>query len=159
MAAQAEQAFSTEIDASVAECFATITDFEAYPHWSSPIRKIAVLARGRNKLARQVEFHVDMKLRTVRYVLEYEYQKPTELTWHAVDGDIEAIEGAYLFEKLSPKRTRATCRQAVSLGFWVPGPIRSIFERQALKQSVLEFKAEAERRASAKASKGKTQTG
>jgi hypothetical protein len=35
----------------------------------------------------------------------------------------------------------------VDVGFWIPGPLRRIFERQALRESVLEFKAEAERRA------------
>jgi hypothetical protein len=75
------------------------------------------------------------------------YDKPTQLTWKSVDGDIEAIEGSYHFEKLGSARTRATCRQAVSFGFWVPGPLRSLMERQALKQAVLEFKAAAEKAA------------
>jgi hypothetical protein len=70
-----------------------------------------------------------------------------------VDGDIEAIEGSYVFEKLGPGLSRATCRQAVSLGFWVPGPLRSMMERHALRQSVLEFKAAAEEAAQHKARK------
>ena len=37
--------------------------------------------------------------------------------------------------------------QAVSLGFWLPGLLRRTFEQTALRQSVLEFKREAERRA------------
>lgn len=150
MATQGEQEFSTEVAASVAQCFATITDFEAYPRWSGAVSEIAVLERDHDGLARLVEFHVDMTLRTVRYVLEYEYHKPGGLTWRCVDGDVESIRGSYRFEKEASARTLATCRQAVSLGFWIPGPLRGMIERQALRQSVLEFKAEAERRAAAK---------
>jgi ribosome-associated toxin RatA of RatAB toxin-antitoxin module len=139
--------FSTEVHASVAQCFATITDFEHYPQWFSTIQHSKILNRHPNRLARQVEYHIDMTVKTVRYVLEYEYDKPTQLTWKSVDGDIEAIEGSYRFEKLGSTRTRATCRQAVVLGFWVPGPLRSLMERQALKQAVLEFKAAAEKAA------------
>lgn len=142
--ALAEQVFATEVKASVVQCFNTITDFESYPDWFSTIEHIAVLNRQRDGLAKRVEYRIDMKLKSIRYVLEYEYDKPNRLTWKAVEGDLEAIEGAYEFEKLGPKLTRASCRQAVALGFWVPGPIRNILERQALKQSVLEFKAAAE---------------
>jgi len=140
-----EQEFSTEVRASVAQCFAVITDFESYPKWFSTIQRIDVLAQYPNGLARRVEYHVDMKLKTVRYVLEYTYKKPTLLSWKSVDGDIEAIAGSYRFEKLGPALTRVTCRQAVSLGFWLPGPLRSLIESQALKQSILEFKAAAEK--------------
>lgn len=142
-----EQEFSTEVHASVAQCFATITAFEQYPKWFSTIERTKVLDRHPNRLARRVEYYIDMKLKTVRYVLQYEYDRPTHLSWKSVDGDIEAIEGSYDFEKLGAALSRATCRQAVSLGFWVPGPLRSIMERHALQQSVLEFKAAAEQAA------------
>ena len=150
MAIEGEQEFSTEVDASIAQCFSTLVDFEAYPEWSSPIQSAAIRERHANKLGRLVEFELDMKLRTVRYVLEYEIEKPNRLIWKSCEGDVESIDGAYTLEKLGPKKTRATCRQRIVLGFWVPGPIRSLIERSALKQSVLEFKAEAEKRAAAK---------
>jgi ribosome-associated toxin RatA of RatAB toxin-antitoxin module len=139
-----EQEVSAEVLASLTHCFTTITDFEHYPTWFSTVEQTEVIERYPNGLAKQVEFHVDMTLKTVRYVLEYQYDKPTQLTWKSVAGDVEAIAGSYQFEKLGPARSRAICRQAVSLGFWLPGPLRSLIERQALKQSVLEFKAAAE---------------
>lgn len=142
--AATEQEFSTEVRASLAQCFATITAFDNYPTWFSTVEQTKILERYPNRLAKRVEYHVDMKLKTVRYVLEYEYDKPTQLTWKSIDGDIESIEGSYQFEKLGPSLSRATCRQAVSLGFWLPGPVRALIERQAVKQSVLEFKAAAE---------------
>jgi ribosome-associated toxin RatA of RatAB toxin-antitoxin module len=144
MSTSGEQEFSTEIAASVQQCFATITEFERYPEWFSSIQHSVVIDRHAGGLARQVEFRIDMTLKTIRYVLEYEYDKPTGLLWHSVDGDVESIQGSYRFEKITPQRTKVTCRQAVSVGFWVPGPIRKLLEQTALRQSVLDFKAAAE---------------
>ncbi len=144
-----EQEFTAQIEAPVTACFETITDFDAYPKWSSPVERTVVVERYPDGLARLVEFLLDMKLRTVRYVLEYCYEPPRRLEWRSVDGDIEAISGSYVFEPVGRAGTRATCRQAVSLGFWIPGPIRSALEKQALRTSVLEFKTEVERRQAA----------
>ena len=144
MSAGKEQVFGTEINASVQQCFATITRFEEYPNWFSSVENTRVLERTADGLAARVEYRIDLRLKSIRYILEYSYDQPTELLWHSIDGDIESIEGMYRFEKLAPKRTHATCRQSVSLGFWLPGPLRTIMEQQALKQSVLEFKAAAE---------------
>ncbi len=149
MSTPAEQEFTAEFAVSVPQCFATIIDFDQYPRWFSTVESTQVLQRYPNGLAKRVALRVDMKIKTIGYVLEYKYDKPTGLTWKAVEGDLESIEGSYLFEKLSAKRSRVTCRQAVAIGFWVPGPLRALIERQALKQSVLEFKAAAESAAQA----------
>ena len=151
MSAPAQQEFTTDVAASVDQCFATIIDFKRYPEWFSTVESTKVVARYPDGLAKRVALRVDMKIKTIGYVLEYEYQPPTGLTWIAVEGDLESIEGSYTFEKVGSKRTRVTCRQAVAMGFWVPGPLRTLIERQALKQSVLEFKAAAEKVARAAA--------
>ena len=148
-----QQSFTTTIEAPVALCFEAIADFEAYPTWSGPVSKIAVLDRHPDGHARRVEFEVDMKLRTMRYVLEYTWHPPNRLTWKMVEGDLADIEGSYVFEADGAKRTTATCSQAISLGFWVPSLILKPIEQTALKQSVLDFKVEAERRAVAKPKK------
>jgi hypothetical protein len=148
--AEVQQSFSTPIDAPVALCYSAIGDFEAYPTWSSPITKIDVLDRHPDGQARRVEFVVDMKVGTVRYVLEYTWHPPNRVTWKMTEGDLADIEGSYVFEADGPTRTNATCSQAISLGFWVPSLILRPIEQTALKQSVLEFKAEAERLAAAR---------
>ena len=145
--AEAEQSYTTEVAGDVEDCVATLLDFERYPAWSSPITKAVVHERDADGRGRRVEFALDMKIRTVRYVLDYAYELPQRSTWRMAEGDVTAIEGSYEFEQLAPGRTRITCRQAIDLGFWVPGPLRRVFERQALRDSVEEFRAEAERRA------------
>ena len=151
MSIGAEQEFTTEVAASVEQCFATITTFEQYPRRFGPILRTEVLERYPDGLAKRVELTIDMKVKSIRYVLAYAYEPPTRLTWVSVAGDVESIEGGYRFEKINSKLTRVTCRQVVALGFWVPGLIRNTLERQALQQSVLEFKAAAERAAKATA--------
>jgi uncharacterized membrane protein len=146
MALDAAQEVSVEIAATITECFETILDFDHYPQWSSTVTSARILERDKAGAGRVVEFHINMKIRTVRYVLAYAYRKPTELTWHSVDGDVQAIEGRYRFRQLGPGLTEATCRQEIQLGFWLPGPLRKLAERTALKQSVSEFKAAVERR-------------
>lgn len=141
-----QQSFSTPIEAPADLCYEAIADFEAYPSWSSPITKATVLDRHPDGMARRVEFFIDMKLKTVRYVLEYVWEPPHRLSWKYMEGDLENVAGSYVFEPAGPTRTKATCSQAVSLGFWVPSLIRRPLEQNALRQSVLEFKAEAERR-------------
>ena len=144
--AEAKQTFTIEVDATPDRCFETIIDFPRYPEWSSVITAAHVLDVDADGVARRVEFELDMTIRTVHYVLEYAYERPTRLTWKLVEGDVEDVEGAYTFEPAGKKKSRVTCEQAVSLGFWIPGPIRRIAEQKALKDSVTEFKAEVERR-------------
>ena len=152
MSLDAAQEVSVQIAASPAECFAAILEFERYPEWSSAIQSARVLERDAAGIGRRVEFNIDMKIRSVRYVLEYTYKKPTELSWHSVEGDVESIEGRYRFRKLGPELTEASCRQEIQLGFWMPGPLRHLAERTALKQSINEFKADVEQRVAARAS-------
>ncbi len=146
----AAQDFTTEIAATPLDCFKVIVDFEAYPSWSTAVEHAAILERDDAGIGRVVEFRIDMRVKSIRYVLEYAYRKPQELTWRSIDGDIESVEGRYDFRKLGPKTTEITCHQTIALGFWVPGPLRKMAERTALKQSVLEFKEEVERRLAAR---------
>jgi uncharacterized membrane protein len=131
---------TVEIEAPQADCFAAILDFDRYPEWSSAVTRSRVLERDAAGIGRVVEFYIDAKVKDVRYVLEYQHKRPTQLTWHSIDGDIESIEGIYRFRKLGPNRTAASCRQEIKLGFWLPGPLRRLAERTALAQSVNEFK-------------------
>lgn len=141
------QSCSATIAASPEVCFAVITDFASYPRWASAVRQAQVLDSDETGLPRRVAFELDAVVKTLRYVLSYEYEAPREVRWRLVEGDVKAVEGSYRFEPTGEGTTRATCTQAVELGFWVPGPLKRAFERKALADSVAEFKREAEARA------------
>lgn len=139
------QTYQTSIAASPEDCFAVVADFERYPEWSSPIRSCTVLDRHPDGRARRVAFDLDMTIKVIHYVLEYTYEPPTEVRWKLVEGDVSAIDGSYRFDADGP-HTRATCTQAIEIGFWIPGFIRSTFEKKALHDSVEEFRAAVESR-------------
>ncbi len=146
MSADADQECTVQIDAPRQLCFDVITDFETYPKWNAALTAAAVEKKSRG-VAKRVAFELDARVKKIRYVLEYSYRKPRELSWKSVDGDVEEISGSYRFKELDGERTEATCRQTIRLGFWLPGPLKRLAEATALEQSVGEFKAEAERRA------------
>ncbi|MBM4270411.1 MAG: cyclase [Deltaproteobacteria bacterium] len=145
--AETNQSYSAEVDATVDDCIAVLLDFERYPDWSTPILEAKIEETDAEGRPRRVAFALDMRIRTIRYTLEYSYALPRRLTWELVAGDLSGVQGAYDLEPLPDGRSRATCTQEVDLGFWLPGPLRRMFERQALRDSVLELKAEIERRA------------
>ncbi len=140
-----QRSYSTTIAAPATECFAVLTAFEDYPRWSSPITGCRVLARNADGLPARVEFTLDMTVKTVRYVLGYDYDPPHGATWKLVEGDLQDVEGSYRFEE-TPSGTTATCTQGIDLGFWLPGFLRSGFEQKALRDSVEEFRAAVEAR-------------
>lgn len=136
------QTYSTDVAATIDDCFAVLTDFESYPKWSGPVEECRTLDRHPDGLPRRVAFAVNM-IKTMRYVLEYTWDRPDGGRWRLVEGDLKAVEGSYRFEPAG-RQTRATCTQAVDIGFWVPGPIRRTLEAKALRDSVEEFKKAAE---------------
>jgi len=139
------ESYSTHVGAGVETCFAVLTDFEAYPNWSSPVRECTVLTRHADGLPHHVAFVLDTPIKTIRYTLAYTWDPPHGGEWELVEGDVAGVEGSYEF---APARSgcTATCTQAIDLGFWVPGFLRSLFEKKALKDSVDEFRAAAENR-------------
>jgi hypothetical protein len=147
------QTYSTEVAGTAADCFAVLCDFAEYPHWSTPVKECQVVDRHPDGLARRVAFALDMTVKTLRYVLEYQFDPPHGATWHLVEGDVKSVEGSYRFEPAGD-RTRATCTQAIDIGFWVPGPIRRPLEQKALRDSVEEFKKAVEARAGRSAQHG-----
>jgi hypothetical protein len=140
------ESYSTRVGATVHTCFSVLTEFETYPVWSSPVRECTVLTRHADGLPHHVSFVLDTPIKTIRYTLAYTWDPPHGGEWELVEGDVAGVEGSYEFV---PGRAgcTATCTQAIDLGFWVPGFLRSVFEKKALHDSVEEFRAAAENRA------------
>ncbi len=147
--ADAEQTYETIIDADRKTCAEVLLDFESYPTWSGPIVEAEILTRDDAGRGLRVAFGLDMKIRTIRDTHEYRYCVPEANQRSLVGGDVSNVEGSYVLDALSDEQTRAICHQSIELGFWVPGPLRRMAERQALRESVLEFATEAVRRAAA----------
>lgn len=143
--AEYRESYSTTIAAPPEACFAVLVDFDRYPAWSSPVTSCRVLTRGADGLPEQVAFELDLTVKTIRYTLAYRFDPPHGGDWSLVEGDLAGVEGSYRFVP-EGAGTRATCTQAIDLGFWVPGFIKRRFEHKALADSVEEFRRAVEAR-------------
>jgi ribosome-associated toxin RatA of RatAB toxin-antitoxin module len=135
------------IRAPIDVCFDTLVDFARYPEWFRVIQAARVQSSDPQAYRWEVCYELDAILKTIRYTLAYEGEKPSTLRWKMTGGDLKAIEGKYELVELEPGLTEATCTQAIDVGMWVPGIVRRAFETSAVQDSVREFKAAAEARA------------
>jgi hypothetical protein len=125
------------IAGSPADCLAALLDFGSYPDWQSAVSECRVLEEGNDPV---VEFRVDAKLKTVRYVLRYHPEPPSRLWWEYVEGDVRSIAGEYALEDLGDGTTRATYRLDIDPGRFVPGPVRKALTEGVMRASVRELK-------------------
>jgi ribosome-associated toxin RatA of RatAB toxin-antitoxin module len=138
-----ESQWHTEVvQAPLGVCFDTIVDFERYPEWFSGITDARILERGERTWT--VRYELNMLVKTITYTLAYTSTGPTNLEWKFVEGDVNDIVGKYTLTELEPGIVEAECMQSIDIGFWIPGPIKRGFEKNALHDSVREFKAAAE---------------
>lgn len=135
------------VAAPIDVCFDVLIDFARYPDWFRMIETSRILESDPASDTFTVAYELHAIVKTIRYTLAYVGKRPDELTWKMVAGDLAAIVGSYKLVELEPGLTEATCTQALDVGFWVPGPLRRIFEQSALADSVREFKQAAEERA------------
>jgi ribosome-associated toxin RatA of RatAB toxin-antitoxin module len=141
------QSHTEVVHAPIEVCFDTIVEFESYPDWFSGIATATILDQDPARGRWTVEYTLNMIVKTISYTLAYQSERPHRLTWKLVAGDVKDVEGIYEFVRLEHALTEATCKQAVDVGFWIPGPLRRTFEKTAVKDSVREFKKAAEERA------------
>jgi len=134
----ATQAEHTEVIAGTpADCLEALLDFASYPDWQSAVKSAEVVEPGGDPV---VEFKIDAKLKTVRYVLRYHPEPPSRLWWEYVEGDVRSIAGEYALEDLGDGRTKATYRLDIDPGRFVPGPIRKALTDVVMRGSVRELK-------------------
>ena len=127
---------------SPADCLAALLDFPSYPDWQTAVKSAEILQEGPDPV---VEFHVDAKVRTVRYVLRYHPEPPARLSWEYVEGDMRSVAGEYALADLGDGTTRATYRLEIDPGRFVPGPLRRALTDGVMRRSVRELKARVER--------------
>ena len=85
------------IDAPVDKIVDALLDFDSYPEWSANMPEVRGLDRDADDRPSLVEFHVDAKVRRIRYVARYTYDLPDGFDWEMVEGDVKALRGGYRF--------------------------------------------------------------
>lgn len=125
------------IAASPEACLAALLDFDSYPEWQSAVKSCEVLEPGSDPV---VEFRVDARVKTIRYVLRYHPEPPSRLWWEYVEGDARSVSGSYELEDLGDGSTRATYKLEIDPGRFVPGPVKKALTEGVMRTSVRELK-------------------
>jgi ribosome-associated toxin RatA of RatAB toxin-antitoxin module len=137
---------TVEIAAPPSACFEAVVDFESYPAWQSVVRETRVLERDASGRGTVVETEVDARIRTFKYVLRYEYDEPTRVTWSLVEGDVRSVDGSYVFEPAGGS-TMATYALAVDLGRYgrmIPGEMKRKATEHLMSTTLSELKERVE---------------
>jgi len=135
---------SAVIAASPETCFDAMCDFETYPDWQSQVKRCTVLERAPYEVV--VETVTDIKIREIRYVLRYRFDRPRRLWWEYVEGDARDVEGHFALEDLGDGTSRATYRIAVDPGRFVPGAVGKLVAREGTRRAVEDLRARVEPR-------------
>ena len=122
---------SATIVAAPARVLEVVSDFEAYPSWSSAVRRTEVLARDAQGRATEVSFELTAGAVRDSYVLAYDWSSPRGPAWHLVRSEqlLKAMDGAYEVDGPASGPSTVTYRLSLDVRLPVPGMIR----RQAEK--------------------------
>ena len=136
------------IDAPVARCFETLTDFESYPEWAGDLKQVSRIEQDGDGRATVVEFRAAAMGRSTTYQLRYDYSgAPHRLGWALVTGDLpRELDGAYVLTPAAedPGATDVVYELAVDLVYPIPGFVKRRAEARIIKTALIELKARVE---------------
>jgi ribosome-associated toxin RatA of RatAB toxin-antitoxin module len=133
-----------EIDARPTDCFAVLTDYEAMPEWQSRVSECNVLAHDDDGRAREVEYVIDAKLRSVRYRLRHLYDEPRWIGSDYLDGDFRCFEGEYTLTDSGGGATHVEFRLRIDPGLRVPGRIAKMLNDAVMGRALEDLKQRVE---------------
>jgi ribosome-associated toxin RatA of RatAB toxin-antitoxin module len=144
MADQASSSIS--IAADKAAIMGVIADFPAYPEWAGYVKKAEVVEAGPDGRAKQVHFVLDAGVIKDDYVLEYDWDNDTEVSWQLVKGGVlKGMDGTYALTDSGGGQTKVDYRLAVDLKIPMIGLIRRKAEKVIIDTALKELKKRVER--------------
>jgi ribosome-associated toxin RatA of RatAB toxin-antitoxin module len=143
----ADQASSSiTIAADKAAVMNVIADFPAYPEWAGFIKVAEVVEPGPNGRAKQVRFVLDAGVIKDDYVLEYDWDDDTSVSWHLVKGRVlKGMDGTYDLAEDGDGQTKVDYRLAVELNLPMIGLLRRKAEKVIIDTALKELKKRVER--------------
>jgi uncharacterized membrane protein len=120
---------SVEIAAPIERCYEIAADVENATEWQGSLKDVEVLERDDQRRPLLVETESDAKVKTVKAVLRFSYEPPTDIRWVQEKGDTKSLVGWWNFEDLGDGRTRATYGLEADpgrmLGMLLRGPVEA----------------------------------
>src|SRR4051794_3191265 len=115
---------SIDIEASADQILDVLLDFPTYPEWNNEVKAVEVLESDEEGRPTKVSWKVDARIRTVGYVLEYDYSGlPISYSWQRTEGDVKSLQGTYSFDEFDDV-TEVGYETELDPGFPVPGLLR-----------------------------------
>ena len=137
-----------EIDASIDVVWKVVEDVLSAPDWQGGLKDIVELERDEERHVTLVESFSDAKVRTIKSVVRFEYERPTRLRWSQVEGELKSVEGSWELAELGAGRTRATYSLDVELGrmlgMVIRGPLVDVLRGQLVNARAGELKQHVE---------------
>lgn len=135
---------TVQIAASPQACFDVLTDYAHMPQWQSRVVESRVLRTDEAGRAREVQYGIDVKLRTVRYRLAHRYDEPSFIGSDYLGGDFRDFAGDYRFEP-EDGGTRVTFHLRIDPGLRVPGPIARMLNEAVMGRALQDLKRRVEK--------------
>lgn len=132
------------VRAGARECFDALTDYERLPEWQGPVKRCSVLSRDHAGRGREVEYEVDVRVRSVSYRLIHHYEEPHRVWSDYAGGVFECLDGEWTFEDAGDE-TVVSFALRIDPGRLIPGPVARMLRRQVLRRSVQDLKRHVER--------------
>lgn len=137
------------IDAAVEEFFDIVVDYPRYPEFVPGLKNCRVRDVNGEK---HVEYELDLGLRTIRYVLRHEEERPRRVSWSLVSGDVLKVSNGSW--ELLPEGDRTRARYSVDIQIARPPLVpQALLDRMSdqlskvqLPRNLDAFKARAEER-------------
>lgn len=138
---------STVVDAPVEDVMAVISDFAAYPLWSTSIRAAEVLSTGQDGRPDRVRFELEAGAITDEYVLVYSWSADDRgVEWRLESSTVQKGQrGSYRLEPVEGG-TRVDYELEIELTVPVIGSLRSRAQRLILGDALSELTRRAESR-------------
>ena len=99
---------STEIDAPLDEVWAVVEDVLSAPEWQNGLVSMTALETDDDGRPTLVEVENDIKVRTVKSKVRFNYDGPTRLSWSQEKGDLKSVDGSWELSDVGGGRTEAT---------------------------------------------------
>ena len=139
---------TAEIDAPIERVWELVEDVEAAPGWQGGLKGLHAIERDGEGRAVLCETESDGKVRTLKSIVRFSYDGPTELRWSQEKGDMKSVDGSWKLEDLGSDRTRATYALDVDLGrmlgMVIRGPLVDLLRGQLAGARAGELKKHAE---------------
>jgi hypothetical protein len=124
---------------------AVIADFGAYPKWATGVRSAEVVEPGPGGLPRRVRFVLDAGLIRDSYVLAYEWDADSKVSWELAEAGtmVTEMSGAYLLAD-EGSGTRVSYELAVGTRMPMIGMMKRRAEKTIIGTALKGLKTRAE---------------